>query len=343
MSDATPFGFGKFVPGFDFLQNLTKGAPSGIPQMPNISSWVAPTVSVEELEKRIEELKAVQFWLDQNSRALTATVQALEVQKMTLATLKGLNVHMADVANAFKVKTSEVAAGGAHKAGSGFAQAAEAMSSAASRAADMARPAPAPERAAAPEPAAAEPAASAVPADSITTGSKADSAGKGEPTAGGLIDPMQWWGSLTQQFQQIAGAALKDAAQQAALDSTRNMAKEAMKTASGIAEKMTAQGVKTMRGTQSAATGGATQARSPVSAATPKKAAAPRKGAAKRVVKRVTKKAASGPSGAASKPSASSAASSATAKKPAVKKPATKKTAAKKSAPKKSSAPKRAA
>jgi hypothetical protein len=85
MSDTSNFGFGKFVPGFDFLQSLAKGASSSIPQLPNLSNWVAPTISVEELEKRIDELKAVQFWLEQNSRALTATVQALEVQKMTLA------------------------------------------------------------------------------------------------------------------------------------------------------------------------------------------------------------------------------------------------------------------
>ncbi|HRB10082.1 MAG TPA: hypothetical protein PLH47_07910, partial [Ottowia sp.] len=89
MSDTSITGFGKFVPGFDFLQSLAKGASSNIPQLPNLSNWVAPTISVEELEKRIDELKAVQFWLEQNSRALAATIQALEVQKMTLATLKG--------------------------------------------------------------------------------------------------------------------------------------------------------------------------------------------------------------------------------------------------------------
>ncbi len=72
-----------------------------MPQMPPLSGWVAPTISVEELEKRISELKAVQFWLDQNSRALTATVQALEVQKMTLSTLQGMNVAMGDIAKAF--------------------------------------------------------------------------------------------------------------------------------------------------------------------------------------------------------------------------------------------------
>ena len=50
---------------------------------------------------------------------------------------------------------------------------------------------------------------------------------------------MQWWGALTQQFQQIAASAMKDAAKQTALDTTRNMAtglaKEALKTATGMA------------------------------------------------------------------------------------------------------------
>ena len=55
--------FGKLVPGFDFLQNLTRQASasvsSGLPQMPSMPSmghWVAPTLSVEELNKRIQEL-----------------------------------------------------------------------------------------------------------------------------------------------------------------------------------------------------------------------------------------------------------------------------------------------
>lgn len=51
MSDTTPFGFGRFVPGFDFLQNLAKGAASGMPAMPAaLSGWVAPTMSVEEID-----------------------------------------------------------------------------------------------------------------------------------------------------------------------------------------------------------------------------------------------------------------------------------------------------
>lgn len=217
MSDSTPFGFGKFVPGFDFLQGLAKGAAGGIPQLPQLSNWVAPTISVEELDKRVDELKAVQFWLEQNSRALAATIQALEVQKMTLATLKGMNFSMGDVANAFKLKTADTVMGGVHKAGEGIAQAAQMVSGVASRAADLARPAGDEEAPATPKAAAGK------------------SKGKAAPAS--VIDPMQWWGALTQQFQQIASSAMKDAARQTAVDATRNLAtglaKDALKTATG--------------------------------------------------------------------------------------------------------------
>ena len=102
MNDATsPFAFSQFVPGFDFLKNLAGGANPGggaVPGMPSLSSWVAPTLSVEEVDKRIQELKTVQYWLEQNGHALKATIQALEVQKMTLSTLRGMNVRMEDLA-----------------------------------------------------------------------------------------------------------------------------------------------------------------------------------------------------------------------------------------------------
>ena len=109
MSDTSAFGFGKFVPGFDFLQNLSKTAAQAAPAagtgaVPGMASWVAPTLSVEEIDKRIQELKSVQFWLEQNATALKATIQAMEVQKMTLSTLQSMNVNMADLAKAFTAK-----------------------------------------------------------------------------------------------------------------------------------------------------------------------------------------------------------------------------------------------
>ncbi len=215
MSDTPDLGFGKFVPGFDFLQGLARQAAGGvvqgvqqsIPQLPNLGNWIAPTFNVEELEKRIDELKAVHFWLDQNAKALGATIQALEVQKMTLATLKGMNFSLGDVANALKIK------------------AADTMSV-------VSAPAPAP--VAAPTPAAPKPRA------------RKPVAKKAAPAAAvpGVVDPMQWWGSLTQQFQNIAANAMKDAAKQGALDTTRQVAagltKGAVQTATGVAKAVTA-------------------------------------------------------------------------------------------------------
>ncbi len=111
MSDAQAFGFGQFIPGYDFFQQLSQSSKGAA--LPPFSSWVAPTVSVEEIDKRIEELKAVQFWLDQNGKALAATVQALQVQKMTLSTLQGMNVSMGDLANAFQLKGMDTLASAA--------------------------------------------------------------------------------------------------------------------------------------------------------------------------------------------------------------------------------------
>lgn len=162
MSTSDTSGFGQFVPGFEFMQNLARQATGGLaqgvqqalPHMPHLGNWMAPTFNVDDLEKRIQELKAVHFWLDQNARALSATIQALEVQKMTLATLQGMNLSLDDVANALKVKATD--------------------------------PMP-PAQAAPPEASGATPAA-----------------------APGAVDPMQWWGELSKQFQAIAATALKD-------------------------------------------------------------------------------------------------------------------------------------
>ncbi len=221
MSDSASIGFGKFVPGFDFLQNLAKGASQTIPQMPNLANWVAPSLNPEELEKRIEELKAVHFWLEQNSRALGATIQALEVQKMTLATLKGMNFNLGDVANAFKLKAADSVAQGVQRVTETAETAAKTLSSAASSvgtAARQATSAPSADRKAAKPPAADKPAAG----------------------VSAMIDPLQLWGSLTQQFQQIAATALKDAGRNTAIDATRNMAAGIAKEAVKAGKKMAA-------------------------------------------------------------------------------------------------------
>ncbi len=223
MSDTAGSGFGKFVPGFEFLQNLASQATSGmaqglapgVPQMPNLGSWVAPTYNLEDLEKRIEELKAVHFWLDQNSKALGATIQALEVQKMTLATLKNMNISIGDVATAIKERAAETFAG--FTGGTSSSE----------------PPAPAPTQFAGLE----------IPPRTYGNPTPPPAEAPASAPAAGVVDPMQWWGALTQQFQQIATHALKDVAQQAAFDSTRDMAsgltEQAMKTATDMADQVT--------------------------------------------------------------------------------------------------------
>ena len=244
MSDTSPFGFGRFVPGFDFLQNLAKNASEGgASKMPGLSGWIAPTMSVEDVEKRVDELKAVQFWLEQNSRALTATIQALEVQKMTLSTLKGMNVSMGDMASLFQPKAGSEAkapAASLPNPADAFAGVTQAMTDAMVRAtsafaAPMAKGAQGSKgggKEAAPAPAPAPEASQAQ-----------------TQAAGPVVDPMQWWGSLTQQFQQIANNALQDVAQQASLEKAASMTQDAFKSATDMASQMAATGMKNVSGT----------------------------------------------------------------------------------------------
>ena len=294
MSDAPSSGFGKFVPGFEFLQNLAGQAAGGvaqgigqnIPQLPNLGSWVAPTFNVEDLEKRIEELKAVHFWLDQNSKALGATIQALEVQKMTLSTLKSMNFSMGDVANALKIKAADTLAS--------FTGAAPAAPAAPAQFAGLEIPertygnAPAAEPDEEPEEDEEEAAPRPAPRSKVRkTASAAPSAD------GGVVDPMQWWGAISQQFQQIASNAMKDVAKQTALDTTRQVASgltdQAVKAATGMAGKAARSiGGSVARNVGTAAGMGRAAARAVIA---PAKKAAPRPAAKKAPARRPAAKA----------------------------------------------------
>lgn len=190
MADA--LNFTKFVPGFDFLQGLAKTAGASLP---NIGQWVAPTLNPEELEKKIEELRTVQFWLEQNARMLGATIQALEVQRMTLATLKSMNVPLADLRNSLKIAVP---------------------------AADAVLP----------DFAATIGQSAAIPAGKAAK--KTVKAGQAAPPA---VDPMQWWGALSQQFSQLATNAMKEGAADAAKNMAGTMVKQSFDTAGDTLRK----------------------------------------------------------------------------------------------------------
>jgi len=110
-----------FSPGFEFLQDLVKNAGA---TLPNIGQWIAPTINPEEIGKRIEELRTVQFWLEQNARMLGATIQALEVQRMTLSTLQSMNVQIDDLRKGLSIpldasRSAETDAGSVAKSPAG--------------------------------------------------------------------------------------------------------------------------------------------------------------------------------------------------------------------------------
>jgi hypothetical protein len=186
-SNFDPAGFAKMVPGFDFLQNLSKGAQTAMPQgmQSAFNQWVAPTMDPEVIEKRLEELRTVLFWLEQNTTVLKATIQALEVQKMTMSALKSMNV-TPDWSTLFKPKVD---------APSPYAN-------------PLSNPAKTPDRA-------EEPVAQT----------------HADQTA---ADPMQMWGALTKQFQNIATKALQDVAHHAAdVQPAQSSAKVATRSKSG--------------------------------------------------------------------------------------------------------------
>ena len=103
---------------------------------------------------------------------LATTIQALEVQKMTLTTLKTMNVSLSDLQTAV-----------------------------------MSTP-PAPPKAAAPAPAARpEPVTAAEPAKPARKKAAAEAPqGAAQPA----VDAMEWWGALTKQFSHLANAAVTD-------------------------------------------------------------------------------------------------------------------------------------
>jgi hypothetical protein len=59
-----------------------------VPSLSMMSDMMAPLTNVEELDKRITDMRAVEQWLKLNLNMLQSAIQALEVQRATLATLR---------------------------------------------------------------------------------------------------------------------------------------------------------------------------------------------------------------------------------------------------------------
>ncbi|MBB5500368.1 PhaM family polyhydroxyalkanoate granule multifunctional regulatory protein [Paraburkholderia sp. MM5384-R2] len=151
---------------------MTGAQPGGgtSPSLSMMSDMMAPLTSVEELDKRITDMRAVEQWLKLNLSMLQSAIQALEVQRATLATLRAFGAF----------------------AQSSMSQAAAAASGAAASDAPNTAPRPAP------APSWTKPAA---PTPESAT--QADSDEEEAPATPGF-DASAWWNLLQSQFNQIA-------------------------------------------------------------------------------------------------------------------------------------------
>ncbi|MGK5057987.1 PhaM family polyhydroxyalkanoate granule multifunctional regulatory protein [Janthinobacterium sp. LB2P49] len=168
----------------DFVKNLWGSMSVPGMGMPGIT---APTMSVEELDKKISDLKAVEAWLNLNISMLRGSIQALEVQRGTIATLKSMGASLAAAITQPGASEKTVFESVPY-ASAFFQQAAPAAPA----------PAPKPAPAPAPEPAAAAP-------------SDADS-----QAAAQLANPSAWWNLLQDQFKQAVSTAMSPDAGSAA-------------------------------------------------------------------------------------------------------------------------------
>lgn len=85
----------------NFMRNLWGNMGFTLPGM------VAPTFDLDELDKRIKDMKAVEGWLRMNLSMLQMTIQGLEMQRTTVSTVQTMG-QMAS--NAAKSMTPEAPA-----------------------------------------------------------------------------------------------------------------------------------------------------------------------------------------------------------------------------------------
>lgn len=196
----TDFFAGMAAPGMEWFQNISQQTLGSLQAMatpksspiPDLAGWVAPSLDADELDKRIREMKAVHFWLEQNARMLASTIQALEVQKMTLSALKGMNVRMDDLAESLKLKPEQL----------------------------MVKPRPVAEPKVAPV---KETVAKAAPKPR-----KPKTAATQKQTE--QVNPASWWNAMAEQFQSIS-KGLAEGAKPASTVANKGSAKGTGKTA----------------------------------------------------------------------------------------------------------------
>jgi hypothetical protein len=75
-----------------FVKNMWGNMGFSLPGM------VTPTLDVNELDKRITDLKAVEGWLKMNLTMLQTSIQGLEMQRMSISTFNAMASGMSQMA-----------------------------------------------------------------------------------------------------------------------------------------------------------------------------------------------------------------------------------------------------
>lgn len=166
----------------------------------NLPAAFAPTMDVDELDRRIKDLKAVEQWLTVNMNLLRSTIQGMEVQRGTIAALNAFGSALRTPAEPERPRARP------ERSPAGQTPPAQAAEPPAPR-----EPKPGAPQGLRPEdadieaargrgaPAASEPGAAAAPGATGTASGAAETL---------MLDPTAWWNLLQQQFQQVAGSAL---------------------------------------------------------------------------------------------------------------------------------------
>ncbi len=158
------------------MAQFAAGLPGALPSM------ITPTLDIDELDKRIADLRAVEQWLNLNGQLLRTSIQTLEVQRNTIATLKSFGSLVpgtrmpapAEAAPDLRARSSFRAPGSAGP----FVFAPETAA--------VTAPAPKPRR------------------------RKVRAADKSGPTPTAIeapFSPSAWWNTLQDQFNKVAAAA----------------------------------------------------------------------------------------------------------------------------------------
>jgi hypothetical protein len=177
-------GVGAMTDTLDFVKKMWGGM--------NIPGMAMPSLSVNDINKQITDLKAVESWLTLNMNMLRGTIQALEVQSATIATLQSMGESMSAMVQ------PPVSQGGYHQASQPAPppQPARTYEPSFSFAPPTAEKPPAPKSDFESEPAHAN--------DKSKGGAGVDDAAA---LAAPFANPAVWWNMLQDQFKQAVNTA----------------------------------------------------------------------------------------------------------------------------------------